>query len=623
MDRKAWGVLGVAGAAVLAAAPVLCEETAVMDDMVVSATLTEMPASHVGSSVTVITADEILRSRKTSLADVLRAVAGIHVVQNGGAGGAAGVFIRGANTEHTLVLVDGVELNDPINPSRGADISNIGVADIERIEILRGPQSGLYGSDAIGGVINIITRRGSDGAKAVLTAEAGSFGTYRGAATLGGGGKRGGYSISVGRFGTRGVSAAGEDYAGNTEKDGFVNTEISGRADWKALDNLALHVLGRYTDSDSDTDAFEGDYGDDPDGYSRRRQGAIQGGAELELLEGRWKQVLTLSHIGTERENDGMFGRLNFDSVLLKAQWRNEFALPGGHVLVTGAEYETEEGKSDGLPRTTADSFGFLAQDSVTVLEKLHLTAGGRWDTHEDSGDALTYRFSPAWQVAGGTTLKASVGTGYKAPSLYQLHAPATPWGAVGNEDLDPEKSIGWDAGIEQEWFSGRCGASATYFENRVNDLIEYNFGYVNRPESEMRGVETALFFKPVATVSVRAGYTRLDAEDADTGERLVRRPEHRATLDAGWQFVPGARVDVGLVHVGERDDNMWDPVTFMPVRVELDPYTLVNVAVSCRVNDNAEVFARVENLLDEEYEDIWGTGTTGLGAYGGVRVTL
>jgi vitamin B12 transporter len=594
-----------------------------LGEMVVSATLSETPVENVGSSVTVITADDIAKMNVRSVIDVLRQIPGVHVAQSGGPGSAAGVFIRGANSEHTLVIVDGIELNDPIHPSRGTDVSNLDPASIERIEVLRGPQSGLYGSDAIGGVIRIYTKGGKEGAEAVVSAEVGSFETYSIAANWRGGDKNAKYSVTASRLGTRGVSAAGEQYAGNTEKDGFENTEVNARLDWSVVDNLSLHVVGQYNDSDTDTDAFEGDYGDDPDGYSRRTQFLVLGGGQWNLMDNKWRQTLDVSYTDTDRKDDGMFGPLGFDSSLFKVQWRNEVSAPGGNDLAAGIEYEAEDGESDSLPHASAYDLAAFVQDQVGIGERIHVVAGGRWDKHEEFGDELTYRVAPSIEIAPGLRVRGSVGTGYKAPSLYQLYAPATAWGPVGNADLDPEKSVGWDIGLEESCMAGRCRIGVTYFENAIRDLIEYNFGYINRPKSEISGVEAYAGMRLVAGLSVNASYTYMNAEDSDTGQRLVRRPDNRAALRADYQVTEKLGAGVEVIYVGERDDNMWDPVTFEPSRVELDPYTLVNASVRFRYSNQVEFFARGENLFDEEYEEVRGFGTTGFGAYGGVKLSM
>jgi len=627
MLKSAGAGLAVAGT-LLAASRFTCgaaadTATTELDEMVVSATLSETPLQDVGSSVTVITAEDIERMKVRSVVDVLRLIPGVHVVQNGGAGGVAGIFIRGANTEHTLVIVDGVELNDPVHPSRGTDISNLDPADIERIEVLRGPQSGLYGSDAIGGVIRIVTKRGVEGKEARVTIEGGSFDTYRATANWRGGDRNTGYSVSLSRLGTKGVSAAGEQYLGNEEADGFQNTEVSARLDWNASKTLALDALCQYRDSDTDTDASEGDYGDDPEGYSRRRQTLLHGGGRLDLADSKWSQYLDLSYTDTDRDDNGMFGPLSFESSLLKAQWRNEVTATKGHSLTGGLEYESEEGKSDALPKSTACNVAAFFQDQFSMGGRVHMVAGGRWDNHEEFGDEITYRAAPSCDIAPGLRVRGSVGTGFKAPSLYQLYAPATAWGPVGNPDLEPEKSLGWDVGLEQSCMANRCRLGVTYFQNTIKDLIEYNFGYMNRPEAEISGVEAYAGATFRFGLSVNASYTCLNAEDGDTGERLVRRPEHRATLRADHRFTDDIEAGMELVYVGERDDNMWDPVTFVPTRVEMDPYTLVNASAKYRYSDQVEFFARIENLLDEKYEDVRGFGTTGFGAYGGVTLSL
>jgi vitamin B12 transporter len=233
-------------------------------EVVVTATRLETPAREVGSSVTVITGEALERFKREFILEALRESVGVSVAQNGGPGEAASVFIRGANSEHTLVLLDGVALNDPVNPSRSADLAHIYFDNIDRVEILRGPQSPLYGSDALAGVVNIITKRGRGPARWTLGLSGGSYGTYSGQAGLSGSSDRLDYSLGVSGFTSGGISAASALKAGNTEKDGYRNLTLSGRIGVSLRKDLDLEVVGRAVDAGTDIDNFGGAYGDDP-----------------------------------------------------------------------------------------------------------------------------------------------------------------------------------------------------------------------------------------------------------------------------------------------------------------------------------------------------------------------
>ena len=272
--------------------------------VVVTATRIETPAREVASSVTVIPGYEIDRSRRPDLIEALRAVPGLAVLQNGGPGEAASVFVRGSKSEHVLVLLDGVEVNDPMNPSRSFDFAHLAAGGIERIEVLRGPQSPLYGSDALGGVINVLTRRGQGRPSLSLTAQGGSEATA--AAALEGGGSSGAfdYSFGLSRFSTAGVSAASNAYPGNSEKDGYANTSLSGRAGLKLRGGVEADLIVRAVASSTDTDSFGGPGGDDPNSKQTYRSLFVRGQARALFAGSAWEQKLGISYVGARREND-------------------------------------------------------------------------------------------------------------------------------------------------------------------------------------------------------------------------------------------------------------------------------------------------------------------------------
>jgi vitamin B12 transporter len=615
---------------------------ALQHTVVVTATRIETPSREVASSVTVVTGTEIDRTGRPGLLEALRTVPGLSVVQNGGPGSAASVFIRGANSEHVLVLLDGVEVNDPINPSRSFDMAHLAAGGLERVEILRGPQSPLYGSDALGGVINILTRRGQGKPRLSLGAQGGSEGTA--AAQLEAAGSSGAfdYSFGLSRFSTEGVSAASDAYAGNSEKDGYRNTTLSGRAGLKLRSGAEASLIVRAVDSSTDLDSFGGPGGDDINSVQTYRALFVRGQGRVLSAGNAWEQRLGISYVGARRENDNPSDAAHpydsdhgtFRSSLLKLDWQNNVFLSAAQTLTFGLDLSREQGSSEytyesawgatdsPFAAKTAEIAGFYAQDKVRLDEWFYAAVGARYDRHSRAGAALTFRVAPAVVLdAVGLKIKASYGTAFKAPSLYQLYAEPTPWGPIGNSGLRPERSAGWDAGIEKTFGGGIVTAGLTYFRNDFRDLIDYDFslGYVNIGRARTRGVEASGEFRPNGPLRLRLAYTRLEALDLDSGTALMRRPSDLLSAAAEW--LPAGRWSavISVVYTGKREDR--DYAGFDAWNVILAPYALADATVSYRIAGGWQAFVRFDNLFGAKYEPVFGYGAPGFCAYFGLRL--
>lgn len=593
------------------------------EKVVVTATRVEMPQSSVGSTVTVVDREQLTERQCASVVQALREVPGLDVVQNGGAAGTASTFIRGAKSEQTLVLVDGVPLNDPAGLGRGADVSQVPVENIERIEVLRGPQSTLYGADAIGGVINIITKKGSGPASGEVSAEAGSFNTFNEKAEIRGGNDRYNYSAGASRQDSQGISSASERN-GNTEKDGYGRTEASARLGWTPVEEFEANGLVRWNHACYDYDGSVNGVMMDTDDRGEADTLLLYGEGKAKLMDGLWRPRLGGSWVSQSRDDTSSMGNSTFDSLLQKLEWQNDLYLGKANLVTAGLEYQQESAEStyeavgyvDRFDRKTARHQSAYAQDIVTT-GPLTTTVGGRVDSYDTFGAETTWRVAPVYDiVATGTRVRGSYGTGFKAPSLFQLYS------IYGSKDLNPETSQGWDAGVEQDVMDGKLTVGATYFENQFKDMIDYDFvtsTYGNVSKAEARGVETFVVAKPVKDLSVRASYTYTDTQDKTSGTELLRRPRNKAALDTTYAFTPKFRGTVGLVYVGEKQDE--DFSTFQ--NITLDGYTLVNLYASYDVYKNVTLFGRLENLTDEKYEEVLGYGTPGRAGYGGVKVTF
>lgn len=623
------------------AAPQDAAQEALRHDVVVTATRVETPEKGVGSSITVITAEELLRTRRTSVVEALEAVLGLSVLQNGGRGAAASVMVRGAGSEHTLVLLDGVEINDPVNPARSCDLAHLALSQIERIEVLRGPQGLLYGSDALGGVINIITRSGRGRPRLSLAASADSYQTLSTDLSLAGSSQSMEYALSVFHERTAGISAASAAYPGNVERDGYRGLTVAGRVAQKLGSSARLTIGLRAVQDRTELDLFGGPGGDDPN--SVQDYGALFLTTQLRALAaaGRWESVVSLSWTGARRDNDNPADDLHpqesdsglYRSALLKLDWQNNLRFLADHTVTAGLELETERARSEYrsvspwgtyeslFPTASARSAGLYLLDHWQHRDRLFIMSGLRVDLHSRSGAAATFRVAPAWLFPRtGTRLKASLGTGFKTPSLYQLYAPATAWGTVGNPDLRPERVLGWDAGVEQSLSRDLVVLGLVYFESSFRDLIQFDpmAGYLNIGRARTRGLELSAELMAASGLRLRAAYTRLSARDLDSGEALLRRSRDKLSVELLTRLFH--RIDLALTGsvVGPRLDRDFSASPY-PI-VELPHYVLLGAAASLPIGPGASLFARLDNILGTRYEPIWGYGAPGFTLRAGVQ---
>ena len=613
-------------------------------DIVVTATRLETPGKEIASSVTVITAQQLARTGKTNLLDVLQDIVGLAAIRNGGEGAASSVSIRGANTEHTLVLLDGVELNDPINPSRSYDLSHFTLSQVERIEVLRGPQSPLYGSDALGGVINIITKKGHGRPRLAMSGDAGSYRSVTGDVGLSGSAGKADYSLGLFYTRTAGISAASTSYPGNTEPDGYRNFSLTGRVGYTVSKNVDVDVMVRTVKDRSDIDAFGGPYGDDPNSVQKYVSTVVRAQARGLFLNNRWEQKLTISWVGSTRRNSNPTDDAHpfdsesafYGSSLARLDWQNNFFLRPTNTLTAGAELAREQGRSDytsnsqagpyesSFPSERALAVGFYVQDQWKVRDRLFLTSGVRLDSHSRTGTAATFRLAPAYVIAEtGTKIKATVGTGFKSPSLYQLFAPGTIWGPIGNLNLRPERAVGWDAGVEQDILSETFRLGVTYFANSFRNLIDFDFsaGYINVGRAATRGVEVSLESRVLASLLIRTSYTRLTARDEVSGAALLRRPRDKFAADIQSRIRDWLDMKLSVLYVGRRTDR--DFSVFPAATVSLPGYFLLNGAFQVPLRRSVVITLRLDNVLNTHYETVWGYGSPGFTVNAGFRLAM
>ncbi len=587
------------------------------EEVTVTADRVEVPTGQLGSSVTVITAEKLRASGVHWLSDALAAVPGVVVARTGGPGAATSVFLRGTNSNHTLVLVDGIKANAP---STGAyDFSKIPASAIERVEIVRGPQSVLYGSEAIGGVINIITRKGGGEPRISAALAGGSYGTTRATASAQGGGDALEYAASFERLNNNGFSAA-DAANGNTEADGFGNTSFTGRVAIGRNDGFGAEARLAYFNGETRIDGYDFSAGpvDDPEQLQNSRE-VLGGGAvtyRSGIYAGRLAASVSDQKLGTV-DPDGFFTAFDLDTKITEFDFQNDLRLNAANTTVVGVEHRRESAET--LSTSDFGASGFdEAVDTTGVYGlhrfnqgNLHLSGGLRYTDHSRFGNKTTYRITAAWATPSGFRAHGSVGTAFRAPGLNDLYFPG-----FSNPDLRPEESRGWDAGVGGSFANGRVGIDATWFRNDIDNLIQYLFpaGIVNVGEARTQGLEFAANWLLHKQVRVDATYTYTDAKDVRRDLPLLRRPAHEAWV--GIRYRPSARLNLFVEgrYKGERSD-------FGTLgTVELPAYAVLNLAAQFRVSGGLELTGRLENLTDSEYQDVWGYGTAGRSGYAGLR---
>jgi len=599
--------------------------------LVVSATRVPTPENQVASSVTVITADDIAAKQLRTLPDALNDVPGLNVVQTGGPGGQTAVFIRGTNANHTKILVDGIDVSDPSTATGTFDLANLLLADVERIEVLRGPQSGLYGSDAIGGVISITTKNGEGPLKLTGSFEGGSFGTVNETGSASGSVDRYSYAFDVSHFHSDDTPVTPPTLLPPGQKlnaDRYDNTTLSTKLGAKLTDNFDLGLVARYTETGFD---FTGDdfnvFPSVPAAEQSEedsRQIYTRGFGHLSLLDGRLDQTLGVAY--TENRTDNLSPGTPNNNTLgerVKLDYLGTFKVLEGEIVSFGAEHYTDRISNSPVSADMTTDAGFVQLQS-SIGDRFFNTASLRYDSNDRFGDKVTYRVAPEFVVTEtGTTLKGSVGTGFKAPSLEELFVSYPAFDFFANPNLKAETSLGWDAGFEQSFLAKRVQFGATYFHNDIDNLIETNdtgTTEVNIGKATTYGVESFVAIKPTPSTALRADYTYTVAKDDLTGEELLRRPKHKASLNGSWQATDEWSLTSTLLYVGPwLDINRSGSET----NLHANGYVTVNLATTYDLNEHWSLFGRVDNLLDRQYQDPIGFMHPGIGGFGGVRATF
>jgi len=544
-------------------------------------------------SATVITEEEIKQSGKIHVGDILRDALGVDLRQSGPMGATSTLFLRGAGSESTLVLIDGVQVNS--NTLGSYNFADLNVDNVQKIEILRGPQSTLWGSDAVGGVINIITKKGSGKPATYASFEGGSFSTYK--ETIGASGQNGrlDYSVTASRTDSAGFSARNLN-----ENDGYENTTLSARGGANLEGDLRIDFIGRYSASDVDIDALNG--GDD----FTRQSGTKTFNVSLPInkqITDWWDITFRPSYFyevardAQATKEDAIYSR----NITLDLQ--NNIEINENVSTVFGMEYQRLAGHNV-LQNFKHDNhnYGFFMQARMNWMEAWSFTGGFRKDLLSEFEDPLTYRFEGAYRIAStGTKIHTSYSTGFRAPTFNQQFFPN-----FGRAGLKPEESKGWEAGVKQSLLEDRVHFDITYFETRFTNLLitpPPTFALVQVGTAKTNGTETEIRAQLPYRSQISINHSWLEARDGN-GTKLANRSKHRFSTQLSKDFGKDFNLLVGL--------------RFRSRAGTVDPFKTVRIAAKYQVTSQLKLTARIENLFDEHYEEVSTFSTAGVSGYAG-----
>ncbi len=613
------------------------------DHIIVTGSHTPITINEIGSSYTVITETQIKQRQAVQIADLLRDVPGFSISNGGSIGSQIQLRIRGAEANQLLVLIDGIEAND-IASGDEFDFAHLMTTNIERIEIIRGPQSALYGSDALSGVINIITKKGSGPITLSTFLETGSFGTFNAGGGISGSGDGYHYNLQ-GSY----LNSAGSNIApAGDEDDAYENATISFAAGTVAFDNLKIDITGRHTKANNETDDQDflvTGFAIDADRETKTNQDYLRSKISLSLFNDAWEHIAGVAITSTENNhfisgnesNSTQGKKFRFD---YKTNFYLDTENPSSasHILTLGIDYErdlfTQRGTAflsfDPNQKQNITTTGLVLGYRVGLWERLFVSGNIRYDDNSDFDDTTIYQITGAYKLLDwGTRLHGSYATGIKRPTFsdrFGFYANTF----IGNPDLNPEKSKSWDVGITQVLWNDKANADITYFNSRLDDEINgffFNgagFTAINiNGTSKRQGVEITVDAKLSDNLEFTGTHTWLDATEANAvGNQILemRRPKTTSHLNLNYNFFGNrGNVNLNISHTGTRRDTNFAT----QAAVDLSSYVLVNLAASYHITKNVNINARVQNLLDENYVDVLGFQTAGVSGIVGLKINF
>lgn len=593
------------------------ENASEAERVVVSATRTDIPLDQLPSSVSVIDSHDFEIKQTERVSDSLREVPGLSVVQTGTAGQLTSVFTRGLRSEHTQILLDGVPINQGL---QGAfDFANLTVDDIDRIEVVRGPQSTIYGPRALAGVIQLFTNEGDGTPGLTLSSEGGSYDTFR--ETLQSDGRIDMFDYSLG--------ASRLDTDNARPNNQYRNSAAIATIGFSPDPHLRFNTLLMY--SNSDTGNPNTIFDPRPIDNFLTEKWLIAPHVDLRLTDW-WEHKFIFSYDHERQLNDpnqdGFLGATRALFARTTVDYQNDVRPASWLTVTSGFFYTTTTaGQERPLvlfgPKFVSDHpeqiAGFV--EATAQIENLILVGGGRYSQFNQFGDVGTYRFASSYKIdRTDTTLHASVATGFSPPSSQDVIFRQNQ-----SDPLRPERDLGWDAGVEQRLWEKRVAVGATYFHNDLTNLIGFNglFNTLNLGAAETQGIETEMRATPMAGLVLKTSYTYLDAENTSSadisqpkGARLPRRPRNEIYLSASYLWCKRLTTSIEAKWVNAREELRFGQPNF-----DIEDYNFVNIAAEYEINSHFSIFGRVDNLTNEHYSEVFGFPALGRAAYAGVKL--
>lgn len=580
-----------------------------LQDMVVTATKTKTPAREIAYSVSIIDRDEIENSNLSYVSDVLQTVLGLDLWFSGPHSTSNTLSIRGMKGYHSKVLIDGIPLQDTSGPQTVPTLNTLTLDNVERIEVIRGASSTLYGANAVAGVVNIITRKGEEGVSGSISSEFGSHQFRKYSANVRGREDLIDYALSANHIQEKGISATTAD----SEADAFRNQNYSANVGYQPQEQLRLSVYGNFSDADQEYDGYNA--GD----WHIQRYAA---GAELSAVDVFDFVDSSFSFSTMEsRRGDRISGSF-FKGDTYESSWRNTVRINDRNTTMLGYTYTAEESSVDAQYGNLEESYhenALYAQHQSEILNNLFLTGGMRYSDQSEFGGEDSYSSAASYLIKKtDTKLHASVSTGYRAPSLYELFDPS-----YGRSSLGPEKTVSRDLGFEQSILDRKIKFGASCFDAKVDDFIDWTpEGYRQLEGISSKGVEAFVSCRPFDNLSFRLTHTYMDTENLQDGKDLIRRPRNKSGVDISSTFFDKrGTANFQAQYVGSRD--LLDYSASPASRVEDGGYVLANLALSYRISDKMELYGRIQNLFNEDYERAFGYNTYGRTYYSGLKLAF
>lgn len=579
-------------------------------DIIVTANQAPVDSAASGVTVEVVTEEELTEAGTTQVIEQLRSVPGVTTLTQGPVGALGSIFIRGREAKYAPVYLDGIDMGDPSSVQTFFNWGGLQTAGLGRIEILKGSQSAVYGSEAVGGVINLSSAKlDAPGQELRFSAEYGSNDTFATSMTFLQKTERADLSFTLAHFETDGYSSADENEVGpSADDDGHKSKTLIFSGSVNATDALTLGGTFFIIDETANIDDFGGAFGDADRPTSSDRRGAR---IYATLDTGTIEHTFAVVRKSTDRRDPTSAFTTRFEGERTEVEYSG-IAYLDRMTLSFGLANSREVAQLDNGTRNDFELRSAWVEGQFALSSEIDMTLSARAEDHTEFGSASTWRIASAWRVSDATTLRFSAGTGFRAPSLYELFGP------FGNANLEAEDSFSVDLGIEHRYASG-AAVKATVFYSEVDNLIGYDFAtnaYNQVPgTSEAKGFELSGKFPIGDMVQLTGAYTYTDSRTA-SGAQLVRVPRHELSLGVQADITDRLSASLDLTHVADRANDGF------PSRA-MEDYTLVNAAFAYEISDTTEAYLRIENLTDKEYQTVAGYGTSDRAAFFGIRASF